>query len=221
MSVVRTEAAKKLSGYPAQDLKPCFSNKPGNGIFRRELDAVVSQDCPCRVRARRTFRHANGPQSWILEGQDADFDNLQENGKIRPAKLFTLIALSFAQRHGTDRSPSKYRQKPGFRNRKMPKRIWPKPALRRTWIIPTSCPSVTWARTEDGSIYVVSKFIAGSTLEDRIKAGRPPERESTQLLVKVALALKHAHDGRQIHRDIKPANILLEGKSNAPYRLLI
>jgi len=72
-------------------------------------------------------------------------------------------------------------------------------------------------RTQDGSIYVVSKFIDGSTLEDRIKAGRLPERESTQLLTTVALALQHAHDRRLVHRDVKPANILLEGKSNAPY----
>jgi len=71
-------------------------------------------------------------------------------------------------------------------------------------------------RTQDGSIYVVSKFIDGSTLEDRIKAGRLPERESTQLLATVALALQHAHDRRLVHRDVKPANILLEGKSNAP-----
>jgi serine/threonine protein kinase/formylglycine-generating enzyme required for sulfatase activity len=72
-------------------------------------------------------------------------------------------------------------------------------------------------RTEDGSIYVVSKFIEGSTLEQRIKAGRLPERESTQLLATVALALQHAHERRLIHRDVKPANILLDGKTNAPY----
>lgn len=82
---------------------------------------------------------------------------------------------------------------------------------------PHIVPVYDMGRTRDGSIYVVSKFIEGSTLEDRIKAGRQPERESTQLLVPVALALQHAHDRRLIHRDIKPANILLEGKSNAPY----
>jgi len=71
--------------------------------------------------------------------------------------------------------------------------------------------------TEDGSIWVVSKFIEGSTLEDRIKAGRPPERESAQLLITVSNALQYAHDRRLIHRDIKPANILIEEKTNTPY----
>ncbi len=72
-------------------------------------------------------------------------------------------------------------------------------------------------RTDDGSIYVVSKYIKGSTLEHRIKAGRPTERESAKLLAMVAFALQHAHMKRLIHRDIKPANILLEDSSNTPY----
>ena len=72
-------------------------------------------------------------------------------------------------------------------------------------------------RTQDGSVYVVSKFIEGCTLADRIEAGPLTDRESAQLLATVARALQHAHDRRLIHRDIKPANILLEGKSHVPY----
>ena len=72
-------------------------------------------------------------------------------------------------------------------------------------------------RTDDGSLWVVSKFIEGSTLEDRIKAGRPTEQDSSQLMSTVARALQHAHDRRVIHRDIKPANILIEDHTNTPY----
>ncbi len=72
-------------------------------------------------------------------------------------------------------------------------------------------------RTKDGSVYVVSKFIEGGTLEDRIKAGPLTDHESAKLLATVARALQHAHDRRLIHRDIKPANILLEQKSRAPW----
>ncbi len=82
---------------------------------------------------------------------------------------------------------------------------------------PHIVPVYDMGRTQDGSIYVVSKFIEGSTLEDRIKAGRTAEREVAQLLATVALALQHAHQRRLIHRDIKPANILLEDKTNTPY----
>jgi serine/threonine protein kinase len=72
-------------------------------------------------------------------------------------------------------------------------------------------------RTEDGSIYVVSRFVDGSTLQDRINAGRPPEKASARLLATVALALAYAHQKRLIHRDIKPANILIESSSNTPF----
>jgi formylglycine-generating enzyme required for sulfatase activity len=63
----------------------------------------------------------------------------------------------------------------------------------------------------------VSKFVDGSTLQDRISAGRPTEQESARLLATVALALAYAHQKRLIHRDIKPANILIENSSNTPF----
>ncbi len=72
-------------------------------------------------------------------------------------------------------------------------------------------------RTRDGSIYVVSRFVEGSTLRDLIHTARPTERESAQLLSTVAAALQNAHQKRLIHRDIKPANILIEHSSNTPF----
>ena len=82
---------------------------------------------------------------------------------------------------------------------------------------PNIVPVYDVGRTQDGSIYVVSRFIDGSTLEGRIKAGRPPERESAQMVVSIAKALQYAHERRLIHRDVKPANILLEEKTGLPY----
>ena len=82
---------------------------------------------------------------------------------------------------------------------------------------PNIVPVYDMGRTDDGSIYVVSKFIEGGTLEGRIKAGRSAEKDSAQLLATLALALQHAHQKRLIHRDIKPANILIEDKTQTPY----
>jgi serine/threonine protein kinase len=82
---------------------------------------------------------------------------------------------------------------------------------------PNIVPVYDMGRTDDGSIYVVSKFIEGGTLEGRIKAGRFAEKDSAQLLATLALALQHAHQKRLIHRDIKPANILIEDKTQTPY----
>lgn len=72
-------------------------------------------------------------------------------------------------------------------------------------------------RTDDGSIYVVSKFIEGRTLRDWIKDDRPSHEESARLLAVVAEALQHAHRRRLIHRDVKPGNILIEDSTGTPY----
>ncbi|WP_166822451.1 protein kinase domain-containing protein [Thalassoroseus pseudoceratinae] len=82
---------------------------------------------------------------------------------------------------------------------------------------PHIVPVYDMGRTDDGSVYVVSKFIPGQTLEDRIEQDRPAANLSAQLLATIAQALQHAHDRRLIHRDLKPANILLEEDTGTPY----
>lgn len=71
--------------------------------------------------------------------------------------------------------------------------------------------------TQDGLIYVVTKFIEGETLAERIKLGRFSYLDSAQLLAKVALGLHHAHENHLVHRDLKPSNILLEKNKLTPY----
>ncbi|MCH7685359.1 MAG: serine/threonine-protein kinase, partial [Planctomycetes bacterium] len=82
---------------------------------------------------------------------------------------------------------------------------------------PNIVPVYDVGRTDDGSIYVVSKFIEGRTLRDRIEEDRPNHDENAKLLAAIAQALNHAHEKRLIHRDIKPANILLEDNTGTPY----
>jgi serine/threonine protein kinase len=65
-------------------------------------------------------------------------------------------------------------------------------------------------RTDDGLCYVVSKFIAGGDLKQKIKEARPSAAGSAELMAAVARALHHAHLRGLVHRDIKPANILID-----------
>jgi hypothetical protein len=65
-------------------------------------------------------------------------------------------------------------------------------------------------RTEDGLCYVVSRYVEGSNLAERNRAGRWSFREATELVAVVAEALHHAHTRGLVHRDIKPANILID-----------
>ena len=64
--------------------------------------------------------------------------------------------------------------------------------------------------TEDCPCYIVSKFIEGSTLAQRIKDDRPTSGEAAELIATIAEALHYAHRKGLVHRDIKPGNILLD-----------
>ncbi len=82
---------------------------------------------------------------------------------------------------------------------------------------PNIVPVHDLGRSNDGTIYVVSRFIQGSTLGERIREKRLDFQETAQILARVAQALDHAHQNRVIHRDVKPGNILLEEQSGTPY----
>ena len=71
-------------------------------------------------------------------------------------------------------------------------------------------------RSEDGLPFVVSKFIEGSNLAQRIKTTRLSIRESAILVARMAEALQYAHQHRLVHRDVKPGNILID-TSDKPF----
>src|SRR6266542_1566294 len=62
----------------------------------------------------------------------------------------------------------------------------------------------------DGLPYLVSDFVEGLTLSDRLSARRLGQREAAELLAKVAEAVQYAHEQGIVHRDLKPSNIMLD-----------
>ena len=70
-------------------------------------------------------------------------------------------------------------------------------------------------RTDDGLCFVVSEFMEGGSLADRIRQRRYDFRESAELVATVAEALQFAHGRGIVHRDVKPANILLDASGKA------
>jgi serine/threonine protein kinase/formylglycine-generating enzyme required for sulfatase activity len=71
-------------------------------------------------------------------------------------------------------------------------------------------------RTDDGLCYVVSEYVAGNNLSDRMQQARLSFRESAELVAIVAEALHYAHVRGLVHRDVKPANILVDS-ANTPH----
>src|SRR4051812_36106923 len=62
----------------------------------------------------------------------------------------------------------------------------------------------------DGLPYLVSDFVQGMTLSDRLTARRPAAAEAAGLIATLADALQYAHTQGVIHRDVKPSNIILD-----------
>lgn len=65
------------------------------------------------------------------------------------------------------------------------------------------------------SCFIVSEFVEGGNLADRIATTRPTVQESARLVAEVAETLAYAHRQGFVHRDIKPANILLDHHERA------
>lgn len=63
----------------------------------------------------------------------------------------------------------------------------------------------------DGQPFVVMAFVAGESLESRLRRGRFEDlREATTLAIQITEALQAIHQQGIIHRDLKPGNILID-----------
>jgi serine/threonine-protein kinase len=58
--------------------------------------------------------------------------------------------------------------------------------------------------------YIVMEYLAGGSLQERIKEGPVPPGQALRWLEQAATALDAAHREGVIHRDVKPANLLLD-----------
>jgi serine/threonine protein kinase len=63
--------------------------------------------------------------------------------------------------------------------------------------------------TFDGTPYLVSELLEGSSLAERLKAERLSVRRSTEFGLQIAEALTAAHERGIVHRDLKPDNVFI------------
>ncbi|MFN7932413.1 MAG: serine/threonine-protein kinase [Bryobacteraceae bacterium] len=68
--------------------------------------------------------------------------------------------------------------------------------------------------SDNGTDYLVMEFVAGETLEARLRNGPLAVHEIISLGKTLALALAHAHEQGIVHRDLKPGNIMLSASAS-------
>jgi serine/threonine-protein kinase len=62
---------------------------------------------------------------------------------------------------------------------------------------------------ENGLHFIVSEFIEGETVRQRMAGGRLNPGEAPDIALQIASALKAAHEAGIVHRDIKPENVMV------------
>lgn len=63
--------------------------------------------------------------------------------------------------------------------------------------------------THEGTPYLVSELLEGSTLREKLEAGPLSQRKTTEIASQIAQGLAAAHEKGIAHRDLKPENIFL------------
>ncbi|MFL5944733.1 MAG: protein kinase domain-containing protein, partial [Gaiellaceae bacterium] len=58
-----------------------------------------------------------------------------------------------------------------------------------------------------GRPYIVMEYIAGSSLEERLRSGRQKPADAMRWLEQAGRALDYAHLKGVVHRDVKPGNL--------------
>ena len=61
----------------------------------------------------------------------------------------------------------------------------------------------------EGSPYIVTEFLEGETLRERLRPGALPVRKAIEYSVQIARGLAAAHEKGIVHRDLKPENIFV------------
>ena len=86
---------------------------------------------------------------------------------------------------------------------------------------PNIVPLITFAQEGDDR-FLVMKYIAGESLDARIRRGGVLEPEHARKVLRAVLsALGFAHTHGVIHRDVKPSNVILEGDLDGEHRVFL
>lgn len=86
---------------------------------------------------------------------------------------------------------------------------------------PNVVPIFGVGETDDGSPYLVMRYVEGTDLEGLVRTDGPlPPEQAVRIIRQVAAALDAAHARGLVHRDVKPGNVLLSGSGSSAHAYL-
>lgn len=80
---------------------------------------------------------------------------------------------------------------------------------------PNIAPVYDIGLSDEGQVFVVTKYIDGESLYDKLQRGAVSLSEAVSIATEIARALHHAHAAGLVHRDVKPGNILISATGSA------
>ncbi len=80
---------------------------------------------------------------------------------------------------------------------------------------PHILPVHDYGKTQDGTTYIVMRYVEGGTLADLLEESVLFLEESFRIFTQISQALAYAHAQGVIHRDLKPSNVLIDLQDQA------
>ena len=171
------------------------------------LDDSVDKDVTC-VSCGSTFNlieEDNSPEARMSGRKLGRFQLIEQLGvggfgsvwKARDEELDRFVAVKIPRRAGLERPETQL----FFREARTVAQ------LRHPNIVPIH---EIGRDQENGTIYIVSELVYGSSLADWMKDRHCNTREIAELSVPICDALNHAHAQGVIHRDLKPSNVMID-----------
>ncbi len=160
---------------------------------------ALARDCPGLTQGSRPTASSGPPiaaelDDFVIEGEIGR-GAMGVVHRARDRRLNRTVALKVLSQSGADADA---------------RRRWLREARAASCIRHPNVVSLYDCREVDGRLVLVLEFVAGGSLEKRIKGPLPP-RAAAGMMEKIARAVGYVHSQGVVHLDLKPSNILLDG----------
>ncbi|MET0647776.1 MAG: protein kinase, partial [Pyrinomonadaceae bacterium] len=211
----------------------------GDDELRREVDSLVATgkqpaavpdapDAPARTRPRKSAAAKSSPSKSSSTKSSSRKRARPKGGEQTPLEVVpgrtTLGAYRILEKIGAGGMGTVYLAKDARLGRRVALKLLPAHFARDEELVrrfeqearaasALNHPNIITVHEigeERGRLFIVTEYVEGKTLRERMWDGRVPVVEALDVCAQVAGALQKAHAAGVIHRDVKPENVMLD-----------